>query len=63
MIRLVALAAISLALLGCDYGLNDLRTSPAQQVEDYAACKAGGMRPYRTVYGEIKCAPPEESNP
>lgn len=53
MIRLAALAAALLVLGGCDIH----RNSPAEQVEDYNTCKAAGMRPYRTVMGEIKCDP------
>lgn len=57
MTRLAALAAMVVVLGGCD-NPGGLRNSTAQQVEDFATCKAGGMAPYRTVYGEIKCTPP-----
>lgn len=59
MIRLAALAAMALVLGGCDGSLENLRNSPPQQVEDFATCKAGGMEPYQTMYGEILCAPPK----
>jgi len=52
---LVALAVMACA--GCD--VKPYRNYPAVQVEDYAVCKAGGMRAYLNSVSEVRCAPPE----
>jgi hypothetical protein len=59
MIKPSILAFSAMLIAGCDSAL-DLRNSPAQQVEDYATCKAGGMTAYQTMYGEVMCRPPVE---
>lgn len=61
---LVLMAALA-SLMGCEERefSGTLRNQPAQQAEDYATCKKAGMESYRTIYGEIKCTPPQGSNP
>ena len=56
-IRLGAWAMGLSVLAGC-YEVQRYRNTPAEQVEDFAICKAGGMSAFQTIYGEVMCEPP-----
>lgn len=55
--RIFLAAMFVMLFAGCDY--KPYRSLPAQQVEDYAICKSGGMRAYLNGVSEVRCAPPE----
>ena len=54
---LLVVGLMVVTLTACER--REYRNSPAQQVEDYAICKAGGMASFQTAYAEVMCTPPE----